>query len=58
VVRNLSACRANTCTNELERDGRRRLVSPTLPFIVAEVIDLAYPVWQDAIRGDKVVWID
>jgi hypothetical protein len=58
MVRNSSACRANTYTNELERDGRRRSASPTLAFIVAEVIDLAYPVWQDAIRSDEVVWID
>jgi hypothetical protein len=40
-----------------ERD-RRRSALPTLPFIVAEVIDLAYAVWQDAIRSDEIVWID
>jgi hypothetical protein len=37
---------------------RRRSALPTLPFIVAEVIDLTYPVGQDAIRSDEVVWID
>ena len=36
----------------------RRSALPTLAFIVAEVIDLAYPVWQDAIRSNEVVWID
>jgi hypothetical protein len=58
MVRNSSAYRANTCTNEPERDGRRTSALPTLPFIVAEVIDFAYPVGQDAIRSDEVVWID
>jgi hypothetical protein len=57
MVRNSSACRANTYTNEPERD-RRRSALPALRFIMAEVIDLAYPIWQDAIRSDEVVWID
>jgi hypothetical protein len=29
-----------------------------LPFIVAEVIDFAYPIRQDAICSDEVAWIN
>jgi hypothetical protein len=37
-------------------DGSRILTLPTLRFIVAKVVHLAYSVRQDPVRRDEVFW--
>jgi hypothetical protein len=58
MVRYPSVFRANTYATKPGRDGRRKQASPKLPFIVAEVIHLAYPVRQDPVSSNEVTWIN